>query len=138
MNRSDFQNLAELRLREAKALLAMGFPDGAYYLAGYAVECGLKACNAKRTKEYDLPPDRKQVDSIYSHDLSALVDVAELSAELKDLIDRDPSMRLDWDTIKDWSEKSRYEENTAEEAKVLLEAVEHEKGGLLPWVRLHW
>jgi hypothetical protein len=30
MNRTDFQNLAELRLQESKALLAAGFPDGAY------------------------------------------------------------------------------------------------------------
>jgi HEPN domain-containing protein len=44
MNRFDSQKLASLRLREAKALLAAGFPEGAYYLAGYAVECALKAC----------------------------------------------------------------------------------------------
>jgi hypothetical protein len=30
MNRIDFQHLAELRLKEAKALLAAGFPEGAY------------------------------------------------------------------------------------------------------------
>jgi hypothetical protein len=67
-----------------------------------------------------------------------LVDVAELTAELKNLIDRDPSMQLDWNTIKDWSEKSRYDQKTAGEANALLEAIERQKGGLLPWVRLHW
>jgi hypothetical protein len=41
MNRIDFQKIAELRLGESKALLAAGFPDGAYYLSGYAVECDL-------------------------------------------------------------------------------------------------
>jgi len=41
MNRIDFQEIAELRLRESKALLAAGIPEGAYYLAGYAVECAL-------------------------------------------------------------------------------------------------
>ena len=55
MNRIDFQEIAELRLRESKALLAAGFPDGAYYLAGYAVECALKACIAKRSQEHDFP-----------------------------------------------------------------------------------
>lgn len=55
MNRLDFQRLAELRLSESTALLAAGFPDGAYYLAGYAMECALKACIAKRTREYDFP-----------------------------------------------------------------------------------
>jgi hypothetical protein len=31
MNRIDFQEISELRLRESKALLAAGLPDGAYY-----------------------------------------------------------------------------------------------------------
>ena len=44
MNRLEFQQLAEVRVREAEALLAVGLWDGAYYLAGYAVECALKAC----------------------------------------------------------------------------------------------
>ena len=46
VNRWEFRELATLRLAEAKALLDAGLPDGAYYLAGYAVECGLKACIA--------------------------------------------------------------------------------------------
>jgi HEPN domain-containing protein len=39
MNRADFQKLAELRIREAKVLLDSKHYEGAYYLAGYAVEC---------------------------------------------------------------------------------------------------
>lgn len=39
MNRSDFQQLPEIRLRESQALLDASCFDGAYYLAGYAVEC---------------------------------------------------------------------------------------------------
>jgi hypothetical protein len=46
--------------------------DGAYYLAGYAVECALKACIAKETKRYEFP-DKKRVDSSYSHNLDLLV-----------------------------------------------------------------
>ena len=38
MNRKDFQELSRIRLKEAKALLDLGLWDGAYYLAGYAVE----------------------------------------------------------------------------------------------------
>jgi HEPN domain-containing protein len=45
MNRDDFQQLADVRIAEAAVLLAQGNYDGAYYLAGYAVECGLKACD---------------------------------------------------------------------------------------------
>ncbi len=44
MNLVELRQLAEDRLRDAAALLAAGQFSGAYYLAGYAVECGLKAC----------------------------------------------------------------------------------------------
>jgi len=49
MNRAELQALAELRISEAQALLTLPapMPDGAYYLAGYAVECALKACIAR-------------------------------------------------------------------------------------------
>ena len=39
--------MADQRLVEAKALLDQGMWDGAYYLAGYAVELALKACIIK-------------------------------------------------------------------------------------------
>jgi hypothetical protein len=44
LTRTDLQQLADARIAEANALLAAGLWDGAYYLAGYAVECALKAC----------------------------------------------------------------------------------------------
>jgi hypothetical protein len=39
MDRKDLRALSRVRLSEASALLKAGLPDGAYYLAGYAVEC---------------------------------------------------------------------------------------------------
>jgi hypothetical protein len=42
VNRVDFQDLARIRLREAKALFDAGEFHGAYYLAGYSIECALK------------------------------------------------------------------------------------------------
>jgi HEPN domain-containing protein len=44
LSRTELQQLAEIRIAEANVLLANGMWDGTYYLAGYAVECGLKAC----------------------------------------------------------------------------------------------
>ncbi|HYP09337.1 MAG TPA: hypothetical protein VER03_24140 [Bryobacteraceae bacterium] len=43
MTRQDLQELAEMRLADAEALLVAGRYSGAYYLAGYAVECAIKA-----------------------------------------------------------------------------------------------
>ena len=51
MNRYDLRKLAKIRLKEAQILLKNGNYDGAYYLSGYVVECGLKACIAKGTKK---------------------------------------------------------------------------------------
>lgn len=83
MNRADFQKLAALRVNEAKALLDNECYEGAYYLAGYAVECALKACVARKTKRYDFPPNEKTVREYYTHELEKLVKGAGLSSPLK-------------------------------------------------------
>jgi len=89
LNRNDFQELARIRLREAEALLEAGCFDGAFYLMGYVVECALKACIAKQTKEYDFP-DRKTVNASYTHDLEDLLGVAGLKPERDRLSKADP------------------------------------------------
>ena len=76
VNRKDLQFLARKRLTEANALLAAGHPDRAYYLAGYAVECALKAL-PRGTQRYDFP-DKKSVDASYTHTLNHLIKVANL------------------------------------------------------------
>ena len=64
-------------LKEAHALLERGLSDGAFYLAGYAVECALKACIAKGTLRGEFP-DKKKVESSHSHNLLQLRKVAGL------------------------------------------------------------
>ena len=137
MNRADFQEIAETRLRESKALLDAGFPDGAYYLAGYAVECALKACIAKRTQQHDFP-DKKLVNDSHTHDLGKLIQLAELKVDLDIAMQGNRAMQSSWGAIQDWSETSRYERRNAQEASDLLQAVEDQAGGLLPWIRLRW
>jgi len=137
MNRTDFQQLAELRLREAEALLAAGLPDGAYYLAGYSVECALKACIAKRTQLHDFP-EKKLVNDSHTHNLKELLRLAELKTELDSVLDADPEMRSNLETVQDWSETARYQRKTALDTVALLTAIESEKGGLLPWIRQRW
>lgn len=50
MNRGELQELAMIRLQDAKVLLENECFDGAYYLSGYVIECALKACIAKKQK----------------------------------------------------------------------------------------
>jgi hypothetical protein len=71
VDRGQFQQLSKVRLKEARALLKMGLSDGAYYLAGYAVEFALKACIAKETQRYEFP-DKKKTERSYSHVLKDL------------------------------------------------------------------
>ena len=65
MNRNDLKGLALIRLREATILLANGEYSGAYYLAGYAVECALKPCIAKQTRRHDFP-DKKLAEQSWN------------------------------------------------------------------------
>ncbi len=69
---------------------------GAYYLAGYAVECGLKACIAKQTLRFEFP-DKKNVDASHSHDLKALVRIANLEPARVEQAKTDPKFRDYWD-----------------------------------------
>jgi HEPN domain-containing protein len=137
VNRVDFQIIAELRLKEAKALLAAGFSDGSYYLAGYAVECALKACIAKRTREHDFP-EKELVNKSHTHDIGKLLQLAELKIELEDALKSNATMRAGLGTIQEWSEASRYERKLDQEALDLIQAIEDPTGGLLPWIMLHW
>jgi len=63
MDRRALQELSRVRLKEARALAAVGLFDGSYYLAGYAVECALKACIAKGTRRFEFP-DKKKVGRV--------------------------------------------------------------------------
>lgn len=91
--RKDFKALAELRAEEAGILLAKGKQQGTYYLAGYSMECALKACIAKKTKRFQFPPKREYIGEIYTHKLNTLVTAAGLDAELKMEMDTNKAFR---------------------------------------------
>ena len=137
MNRKDLQELSQIRIKEAKALLDKGLYDGAYYLCGYAVECALKACIAKNVNQYDFP-DKKVVIDSYTHDLVRLIKTAELDIELDRKIASNSKFVANWKIAKDWSEDSRYKRNTKVNALDLYKAVAERKNGILSWIRKYW
>ena len=55
LTRVNLQELAHLRLAEARLLLDGKSFAGAYYLTGLALECALKACIARSCEQYDFP-----------------------------------------------------------------------------------
>ena len=137
VNRKDFQVLSKVRLKEARAVLDAGLFDGAYYLAGYAVECGLKACIAKATQRHEFP-ERRKVEASHSHNLRELVKVADLEDARLDRAKKDPDFRSSWDLAQNWSEQSRYRRTRPDITQAMLDAVADPRHGVISWIKLHW
>lgn len=138
MHRTDFRALAMMRVADAKALLAAGQFQGSYYVAGYAIECALKACLCKQFKLHDFP-DRKLVQDSYTHDLDNLVRLAGLRAALTAQIQAQPAFGANWAVVKDWSEQERYQTTRSQtEASDYISAVTARKHGVLAWLKQHW
>jgi len=137
VQRKELQELSRIRLKEAKSLLSSGLYDGAYYLAGYAIECALKGCIAKRTRRYEFP-EQKKVNSSYSHNLQQLMTVADLEEALNDRSSRDPEFQANWNIVAAWSEQSRYRRQRADLADALVRAVGDKRHGVISWIKLHW
>ena len=137
MNRTELQTLADVRIAEARVLLAAGMFDGAYYLAGYAVECALKACIARLTNQDDFP-NKEFAQECYPHSIEKLVRLAGLLGQRDADAPHGSTFESNWIALKDWSEASRYERNTEAEARTLLQAVTHTTNGVLPWLKRRW
>ena len=137
VDRRDLQALSRIRAREAKALLNAGLNDGAYYLAGYAVECALKACIAKETRRYEFP-DKKRVDDSYTHNLKELVRIAKLEESRRERLKQDALFEYYWQVVLNWSELSRYQRYGSEAASELFKAVNDRTHGVMAWIKQHW
>ena len=137
MNRKDFQELAALRLKEARILLRDDCWEGAYYLAGYVAECALKACIARQTERHDFPDKKRVVDS-HTHNLTGLLQLAGLTKALKQAEQIHPELHTNWVIVADWFEVSRYARPSQEDAENLLRALAERKHGVLGWLKQHW
>jgi HEPN domain-containing protein len=137
MRRADLKKLADLRAKEAAVLLKARRPSGAYYLAGYSIECALKACIATQFKRSEFP-DKKLVNDSYIHDLSKLLGLAGLKTALEADIGTNPDLEVNWAVVKDWSETRRYELISRQVAQDMCNAVSALPDGVLPWVKQHW
>lgn len=102
LTRSDLQNLAAVRVREARILLRARQYASAYYLAGLAVECALKACIARGTQRHDFPPPPNWVrDNVYTHDVTKLVKAAGLEQALDQEMATRAAFAQNWAVVKD-------------------------------------
>jgi len=142
MNRMEFQQLAEVRVREAEALLAAGLWDGAYYLAGYAVECALKACVLRLVEQTGIIfEDKKFAEKCWTHDLEALVELLKLAPEVvsvRGVPPAKPDVAARWAVVKEWDETTRYLRIPEQMARELVAAITDPAHGVLQWIRAYW
>jgi HEPN domain-containing protein len=133
------QSLAEGRIKDAQALYRSGRYDGAYYMAGYAVECALKACVAKKTRKNDFP-DKDFANKVFTHDLTRLLELAGLADHFAQEFKKDAVMMARWQTVTKWNEGSRYQargRKGKEEAANMLSAIAA-PGGILECIKNFW
>jgi HEPN domain-containing protein len=133
----ELQQLAEERVRDAETLLKAGQWSGAYYLAGYAVECGLKACIAKLIQQHDFP-DKELAQRCYTHKIETLVEVAGLVLQRDTDATANPTLGANWLVVKDWDEKARYRLWTEPDAREVFNAVADKTNGVLQWIKVRW
>jgi len=135
MNKTELESLASIRIKEAEILITADCHQGAYYLAGYALECILKAFITKQVKEFDFP-DKKLVNDSYTHDLGKLLTTAGLKQELSKQENQDINFKLNWAVVNKWSEESRYEHAIEKQAAHdLFNAITDNESGILPWLK---
>lgn len=139
VNRAQLQQLAEDRIVDARCLLDGGRWSGAYYLAGYAVECGLKACIMAHVEAVGaIFQDKKFSEKCWTHDLEELLKLANLKPTLDADTAANTAFSTNWGVAKDWKETSRYEQKTQAQAQTMYDAIASNPDGVLPWLRIRW
>ena len=140
MNRLQWQQMAQRWLVDAKHLLEARRWSAAYYLAGYAVECGPKACVLARVSAAPelIFEERKFSEKCWTHDLEGLVKLAGLEGTRGADMASNAGRRDNWKVVKDWNEKSRYKTASGQKARRLFQAITGKSNGVMQWIRAHW
>jgi hypothetical protein len=140
VTRLEWQQLAERWLLDAKHLLDGHRWSAAYYLAGYAVECGLKACVLVRVAASPevIFEDKKFSEKCWTHGVLELVKMANLEAARMADSAANPALGKNWLVANDWSEKDRYKTISYQRAKKLFDALTDNVNGVMQWIRARW
>ncbi|MBD2753765.1 HEPN domain-containing protein [Spirosoma validum] len=134
----EFKDIAERRLEEALVLHSAGKYDGAYYLAGYVIECALKAAISTHLNYEIYAGMDGELSNFRTHKLSKLVIFAGFVKGLAETLD--PKLKSAYSYITSqtdgWSEVKRYEPIACSKQKCdsFLESVQI----LMQWIRQHW
>jgi HEPN domain-containing protein len=131
LDRAKLRQLCDSRLEEARVLLENKLWTGAYYFAGLAVECALKAYLASTVRQYDFP-DTKFVERMYVHKLEQLFTLdGALWEQLQADMSSDPKLSANWSAVKDWDDGKRYDIVEELIARSLYNATTEAKSGVV-------
>jgi len=121
-------------LRTAKPELSIWLKTGTFYLALTA----LKACICARTNQFDFYVHPRVASKAWSHEFGKLIEVSGLEEEFRAARQSDRVLDVNWKTVEDWSEDSRYEPRGQREAEDLLVAVSDPDHGVLSCIKRYW
>jgi hypothetical protein len=135
--RRDLQGNAQAKIDDALILLKEKRYSNAYYLSGYAVEIGLKACIAAQITAETLP-DKTFLKKIMSHEFKVLIGLAGLAGALKDEENANPVFAANWAVALQWEPDARYEAIDVVSAQLMVGAIADTTAGVLKWIKAHW
>ncbi|KAB2772427.1 hypothetical protein [Brucella anthropi] len=137
MRRDDLHALASAKIRDAGLLLMHSRWSNAYYLAGYSIELGLKACISRQVSA-DTIPDKAILTGIHTHNFGQLIGLAGLKVDLANHQRDDPQFAANWAIVNEWTPDARYKTATHVEAQLIISAIADEDHGVLAWIRTYW
>jgi HEPN domain-containing protein len=139
VNRAELKVLAADRIDDAQILLNNGRWPAAYYLAGYAVECALKACILAYVDATGIIfKDRRFAERCWTHNLDDLLVQADLEVDFGLAMAANPTLANNWGIVRAWTEASRYVPKSEGEARALHRAISDDPDGVLRWLQTRW
>src|SRR5262245_45268892 len=147
---AELRQMAQERIKDAKVLLDAGRWEFAYYAAGYAVECALKACIlARMIHTAWVFQEKWEAKVCLTHEFEKLIDLAGMRTELNNKLAASAATAaaggplggafgFNWGTARLWKVESRYQPRTEAEARELYEAITNVSDGVLPWIKNFW
>ncbi|MGQ0683384.1 hypothetical protein [Bradyrhizobium sp.] len=134
--RGTLRRLALAKVDDARLLFENNRFSNSYYLYGYGIELGLKACIA-RLMLAETVPDKAILRGFLDHEIVKLVGLAGL-ADLLRAERENPEFDVRWAIVAEWSVESRYDMIDAVSATAMKDAVENTEFGVMKWLQRYW
>jgi hypothetical protein len=134
--RATLQRLAIAKVEDARLLFENDRFSNSFYLYGYGIELGLKACIARQMVA-ETVPDKAVLRGFLDHEVAKLVGLAGLAEFLK--AEREnPEFDVRWAIVSEWSVESRYDMIDVVAATAMRDAVENANFGIMKWLQRFW